>query len=161
MDFFCSNPWIDSPHVYSPEYQFCFKGTSTIWWPMNDWYKSVQFHFLQGDPKTMQFRCNNRIDVSRVKTRVKLDQILGLNRSARLKGDIELWTFWYFDIWDEERRGMRRKIFREKKAGKEIFCIFTIFCIFEIFCKFPIFCLYSLGTHKAFVTILIGVYTLL
>ena len=41
----------------------------------------------------MQFRCNNRIDVSRVKTRVKLDQILGLNRSARLKGDIELWTF--------------------------------------------------------------------
>ena len=70
MDFFCSNPRIDSPHVYSPKYQFCFKGTSSTWWPMNDWYKSVQFHFLQGDPKTMQFRCN-RVDVWQQQTRVK------------------------------------------------------------------------------------------
>ena len=38
---------------------------------------------------------------------IKLDQILGLNRSTRLNGDIGLWTSWYFDIWDEEGEGNR------------------------------------------------------
>ena len=97
MDFFCSNPRIDPPHVYSPEYQFCFKGTSTIWWPMNDWYKSVQFHFLQGDPKTMQFCCNI-VDVWQ-QTRVKKKGFD--HRNQKHSESISPWAIghsWYLTI---------------------------------------------------------------
>ena len=39
----------------------------------------------------------------------KLDQILGLNRSARLNEDIGLWSIWHFDLWGKEWRRKGRK----------------------------------------------------
>ena len=38
----------------------------------------------------------------------KLDQILGLNRSARLNEDIWLWSLWHFHLWDKEQRRKER-----------------------------------------------------
>ena len=39
-------------------------------------------------------------------------QILGLNRSARLNGDIELWTSWHFDY---EMKNAEGKLEKEKE----------------------------------------------
>ena len=73
----------------------------------NDSYDVI--YFWKGDDKRILNVIYGRLGLR------KLDQILGLNRSARLNGDIGLRTPWHFDLWHEERRRKRRKIFGEGK----------------------------------------------
>ena len=90
----------------------------------------------------------------------ELDQIFGINRSARLNWGIGLRNPWHFDLRDKERRRKRRKIFGEGKhllmeKKNEIFCIFLhilhffayfdliwYFCTIHILIWFDIFVLY-------------------
>ena len=76
---------------------------------------------------------------------VKLDQILGLNRSARLNGDIEIWTSWHFDNEmknaegklekEKEENILKRKICMRRRKRRKIFGEEKYFFSRRVFCR--------------------------